>query len=493
MRFPKLTGVSSGIAAVAIGLVVVGLDAALPLLARVVGGANASTSAAAPAPLLPPAPGLTDPDAGRHGVLVSLFGSTNSGAGSWRGCGTGPLSADAARMGDKVNVRIFQADDLGATGASVFERLDLSGVFEVEEAGTIGLPAIGRIDVAGQTLPCLESAMQERLTGMLAADVTVTATYAARMPVLVRGAVVAPGGYAYAPGLTVEAVLAQSGGDLNVGTAFEQMSLKARHKELLSLRSGLSLELAANESLLRGDDSLQLGPAGQGDAGQGDIEAHLGAQRVDSEQAALAAALRAELAHQAYDAAEVTDLENSITSAQIRQTAAEMQQAYFEQREAALNDMLNGECRDRCQEGRRAIQSQLDSVGLRLMDLELLVLEKTDVLERLIHAKRSRQSGALLSSAERQRDIALRLRDLTAEIDRLDAQILSVVIQSGTISVDGHAPRLTVLRAVDGVQQAFSAAFDTRLLPGDILSVDSPLSVASLTDPDKLDLVQASQ
>lgn len=407
-------------------------------------------------------------------------------------------------MGDKIGLRVFQDDRQVTAGALVFERLDLSGVFEVEEAGTIAVPAIRRVEAAGLTLPCLETAVQNRLADLLGAEVTVTASYAARPPVLIRGSVVAPGLYAYAPGLTVEAVLAQSGGDGGgLGTAAGRLSLKARHEELLSLRASLRLELAALNSLSLGNDTLQLGAATQAD-----VSERLGAARIDGEQAALSAALRAERAHQVLDAADVAALENSIISAGARLREAQVQRGFFKQREATLAATLQGECRDRCQEGRRAIQAQLDTVGWRLMDLELLVLEKSDALERLIHAKQSRESGAALTAAERQRDITLRIRDMMSELGTIDAQVLSIATQRGVTGMDAGADAgkiagigagknepagITVLRAVDGSQIVYQASHDMRLQPGDIVTVEAALADNPLTDSEKIDLVTASQ
>lgn len=492
MQMPKVSGLSGAVAVVALGLCVVSLDSWLPAMARALGGAAAATAV------------LTDdaafqaaaPDKAqvfRQDYLLSSFGDeAGEKEGAVQHAADGARIASAVQIGDKVDLRVFEAASGGSADqaeSAVFERLDLSGVFEVDETGVIAVPALGRVQAAGQTLSDLESALHQRMSDLLGQAMMVTATYAARPPVLVRGAVQSPGSYVYAPALTVASVLAQAGADQRgAGVAAQQAMFKARYQELSLQQAGLTLELSGLESQLQSDETLQLT-----EVQRRDIKGRLGEARLAGEQAVLQAALQAEQAHLAQDKAELADLDSSIVSAGTRLSAAQTQREVFVQREASLTARLDGDCNERCREGRPVLLAQRDVAVSRLMDLELLVLEKAAELERLTHAKASRQSGATLGAAERRRDTTIRIRDIMAERDVLDAQIASIEIQYGGAVDDGQISRIMVLRKAQSGQQLLEASADMRLLPGDIVTVEGMTTNITLKDRPAIDLVQASQ
>jgi protein involved in polysaccharide export with SLBB domain len=121
-------------------------------------------------------------------------------------------------IGDKVQLRFFAKVGMPEQGAAqpaieavAFERLDLSGTYEIGEDGTTALPLIGRLDVAGQDLTCLEAMVANAIAAEDNTVSAVTATYSARLPVTISGAVRAPGTYVYAPGMTVNRLINQAG------------------------------------------------------------------------------------------------------------------------------------------------------------------------------------------------------------------------------------------------------------------------------------------
>ena len=477
---------------VALGMCVVSLDLLLPAMARALGGSAAQTADATEDFAFQAAEPAKAQVFRQDYLLSSLRDTAGDAASGGQPERYAGMVASSVQIGDKVDLRVFEAASGGTAadaGSAVFERLDLSGVFEVDETGVIAVPALGRVQAAGQTLADLEGALHQRMSDLLGPAMMVTATYAARPPVLVRGSVLSPGSYAYAPGLTVASVLAQAGADQRgAGVAAQQASFKARYQELLSLRAGLTLELSGLESLLQTDENLQLTSVQRSD-----IEDRLGSARMDGEQAVLQAAVQAELAHLAQDKAELADLDSSILSAENRLSAAQTQREVFARREAVLTARLDGDCKERCREGRPALQTQLEAAVSRLMDLELLVLEKAAELERLTHAKASRQSGATLGAAERRRDTTIRVRDVMAQRDELDGQIASIKIQYGGTVDDGQIARIIVLRTAQGGQQLLDASAEMRLLPGDIVTVEGMTIDTTINGLPAIDLAQASQ
>ena len=487
---PKVSGLSGAVAVVALGLCVVSLDSVLPAVARALGGPTADTAnltedfafqAAEPAKA----------QVFRQDYLLSSFADSATDTDG-ANLSEAVVLASLVQIGDKVELRVFEAASGGTerpAGAAVFERLDLSGTFEVDETGMIAVPAVGRVQSAGQSLADLETVLRQRMSDLLGPAMMVTATYAARPPVLVRGAVLSPGSYAYAPGLTVASIMAQAGADQRgAGVSAQQATLKAHYQELSLQQASLTLELGGLESLLQTDEELRLTAARRSD-----IEASLGPARIAGEQAVLAAAVQAERAHLAQDTAELADLDSSIHSAETRLSAARTQRDLFALRATALTARLDGDCKERCREGRPALQAELDTVLSRRMDLDLLVLEKTADLERVTHAKASRQNAATLGSAERRRDTTMRFRDVMTQRDALDGQIGAIETQYGGTVGDGQIARVMVLRMAQGGQQLLEASADMRLLPGDIVTVEGMTPNATIKGLAAINLVQASQ
>ena len=178
-------------------------------------------------------------------------------------CGREPRGADVAVLGDRLALRFFEESALAAGAASgteqagetiVFERLDLSGSYEVGVTGTVSLPAIGHVDVIGRDLPCIETLVTRAASARLRVNASISAAFAYRPPVLVRGTVRAPGAHAYSPGLTVERVLAQAGIMEEIGplSALQLASLQAREDELSVLAASLFLDRARIEATLEG-------------------------------------------------------------------------------------------------------------------------------------------------------------------------------------------------------------------------------------------------
>ena len=131
-------------------------------------------------------------------------------------CDTELKGIDVTVLGDRLALRFFEHSAMAAAPSAdaplrsesiVFERLDLSGSHEVGTDGAVSLPAIGHVDVIGRTLPCVEALVSIAASERLRLSGSVSAAFALRPPVLVRGVVRAPGAHAYSPGLTVERVL----------------------------------------------------------------------------------------------------------------------------------------------------------------------------------------------------------------------------------------------------------------------------------------------
>lgn len=112
------------------------------------------------------------------------------------------VSAAEVRLapGDKVRIAV---QDLDA----------MSGDYVIDETGSVSLPLIDRIDVAGLSYPEMQDAIAARL---VQADVlkkpNVTIQPLELRPIYIMGEVRQPGEYAYRQGLTVFAAVSMAGG-----------------------------------------------------------------------------------------------------------------------------------------------------------------------------------------------------------------------------------------------------------------------------------------
>ena len=98
----------------------------------------------------------------------------------------------------------------------VWEEDDLSGDFTVGESGTVELPLVGEIQVAGLTIDVVSANLRTKLESGFLVDpqVSVTIKVHASKPVLIQGAVREPGRYLLSRPTTLLDILAEAGGVL---------------------------------------------------------------------------------------------------------------------------------------------------------------------------------------------------------------------------------------------------------------------------------------
>jgi protein involved in polysaccharide export with SLBB domain len=113
---------------------------------------------------------------------------------------TPELSSYKLNSGDMISVRVLGEDDLKR------EKVRLS------DAGTISFPVLGEIRVRGMTAGALEEYITKGLKGRYLLNPQVTVTIDEYRNFYVNGMVERPGGYPYAPGLTVRKAITLAGG-----------------------------------------------------------------------------------------------------------------------------------------------------------------------------------------------------------------------------------------------------------------------------------------
>jgi polysaccharide biosynthesis/export protein VpsN len=110
------------------------------------------------------------------------------------------LSAYKLGSGDTVSIRVLGEEDLKR------ERIRLS------DAGTISFPVLGEIRVKGMTVGALEDFITRGLKGRYLLNPQVTVSIDEYRNFFVNGMVEKPGGYPFAPGMTVRKAISLAGG-----------------------------------------------------------------------------------------------------------------------------------------------------------------------------------------------------------------------------------------------------------------------------------------
>lgn len=126
-------------------------------------------------------------------VFASFLGTVVHAQGS-------QLSSYKLGSGDMISIRVLGEEDLKR------ERVRLS------DAGTVSFPILGEIRVRGMTVGALEEFITKGLKGRYLLDPQVTIAIEEYRNFFVNGHVEKPGGYPFAPGLTVRKAISIAGG-----------------------------------------------------------------------------------------------------------------------------------------------------------------------------------------------------------------------------------------------------------------------------------------
>lgn len=112
---------------------------------------------------------------------------------------TPPLSAYVLGIGDRVKITVLELQDMTVEA-------------DVAADGTIDLPLVGSLRVAGRTTPEVRTALSERLARDYIKDPKVNVEVTEYRPFYVLGQVNRPGSYPFEPELDIRKAVAVAGG-----------------------------------------------------------------------------------------------------------------------------------------------------------------------------------------------------------------------------------------------------------------------------------------
>lgn len=386
-------------------------------------------------------------------------------------CKVASSGEDRVVIGDQMKLRFFETaastKGNGAVGANqhagkiAFERLDLSGAYTVGQDGAVSVPLLGRINVVGQSLDCVERVLAHESYGFAPIETRVSAGFIARPAVIVQGDLQSPGRYDYAPGMTVEQLLAFAGAPI-LGARRAAVSnapyLTARKSELeRSMMSNL-VKWQRIRAALDGEATLQLS-----DTQMTAAVDLLGSQRIDAELIALVTDI------EAMNAAEI---QLQIQLGKIGQLidAKTKHLALIEEQVDVVRDRHSGFIKLQ-ERGIIPMVKLTESEVLKMSMERMLVEAKSGIIELQTREVELGSEIELQRTRERRR-LAMELRNITEEADGLQGQLHAVndQLDIGSDDVSTHI-FVKIDRLGPKGSISFEASPDTRVLPGDTVRV----------------------
>jgi protein involved in polysaccharide export with SLBB domain len=379
------------------------------------------------------------------------------------------LTPGAALIGDKLSLRFFEKETeaaaLAASAAPVyFERLDLSGSYDVDARGEISIPLVGRVAADGRTLACVEALVASRYAETFLTDASVSAAFAARPAVIVTGAVRAPGSYAVTPGMVLRQLLALAGAKSmqpDPGEAAAVAPLLARKAELEALSAGLRLETR----VLTAARAHQADPGLTADE-RSLFQSRLGATRVQSELDNLSARVDAFARAKADRTAQVAEKRAMLALMHDEEADLDRQVAEKRQRLDELRALTTRGL---------APLTRLSADEAALITLEHSDYEVASAVLAQQAAVRAAEEALAAVDGDYRSAVAGELRDRTRDADAIDAQLAAIDLQIDLLrDGPGAGPeRVTIVRTEAGGTTRLEGTLASVVLPGDLVEVGS--------------------
>jgi protein involved in polysaccharide export with SLBB domain len=398
---------------------------------------------------------------------------------------TGPPPAEAKatlRIGDRLKIAFFELIDLaGGAGSrradaaaallqTGYQRMDLSGEFEVGEDGAITLPRLGRFEAHGREQQQLQADLVAAFAKAMGRQADATITIVDRSPVYVVGLVKNQGAYKYVPGMMVLHAVALAGGlDRGQGDPSQMIesvrererSRKAANdlKRLLALRARLDAER-------RDASTLEAPPQLMAIAGKEGAQLFLGAE---SANLAIEQAKRRQQATELAGA--VTAAHNELAALKRKISQLDVQTDIRKERLGNLKGLLNGGLTTHS--GVIITRSELSDIESRRQDSQLAI---TQVEARLAQAEQARERARLENAATLAKTIAATdaaIADLQQSL--LASETVGSILRMSEARIavaKADAPlRYEIVSRGTGGASASLADETSSLQPGDILKV----------------------
>jgi protein involved in polysaccharide export with SLBB domain len=149
------------------------------------------------------------------------------------------VSGFAYAVGDLLKITFFErlqneaGSQAGGRMGALVERTELSGQYTVQLNGSVFLPLLGEVPIAGSSEQAAQNTLSGRGQELLGGNLEVSIAVIDREPVYVMGSLPRSGTYKHSPGMVVAQVVALAGGNNNgASETWQQMDMAREHERL---------------------------------------------------------------------------------------------------------------------------------------------------------------------------------------------------------------------------------------------------------------------
>jgi polysaccharide export outer membrane protein len=384
---------------------------------------------------------------------------------------------------DVLKIRVFE---WRPSAGVAFEWVPLTGEFTVSASGTLSLPIVGTIPVAGKTPEEVGDIIGQQLQQQIGLQKQPNASIeiSSYRPFFVTGAVASPGKFNYLPGLTVTQALSMAGGSGSIDPKImeiqrESLVNQGSMRELEAERTGLLARQARVDAMLSSGSKISFPRELTERSSQPGV-----AQLMRNEQALLDSRLRS--------------MQSDLSALEQSKVLAKNQLEALKQKEVSLTKQIDMANRDLSSvnklvsQGLTVSSRQLGAnqnvadLESRSLDVSLAILTTQQDLTKLdqdAQAVAEKYKAAALTEAADLRDksAANDEKSKTAQALMLNIE-MRVPAALSAMTAEGRPRTITkISRTVNGSAETFVVKDDDAVLPGDVIRVEPQLDVTSKT------------
>lgn len=399
------------------------------------------------------------------GILASAFG---------------PAIAATYLLGplDVLKIRVFE---WRPSAGIAYEWVPLTGEFTVSASGTLSLPIVGTIPVAGKTPEEVSDIIGEQLQAQIGLQKRPNASIeiSSYRPFFVTGAVGAPGKFNFLPGLTVTQALSMAGGTGSVDPRVMEIQREA----------------LVNQGDMRGFEAERLGLL----ARQARVDAMLAKNskisfpRELTDHSAQAAVLQVMRNEQALLDSHLRSMASDLSALEQSKVLAKNQIEGLKQKEASLTKQIDLANKDLSSVNKLVSQGltvssrqlganqNLADLESRNLDVSLALLTTQQDLTKLDQDALAVVEKFKASALTEASDLRDKLAANEEKMKTSQALLLNIEMRSpaalSALSAEGRPRTITkISRNINGVTETFVVKDDDPVQPGDLIRVEPQLN-----------------
>lgn len=322
----------------------------------------------------------------------------------------------------------------------------LNGDYRVNADQTVTIPGLGRVAVAGITIPEFEGLLTDRATGIAGRDVYVTVEVSEYRPIFITGSVPRVGPLPWQPELTVEQAVAAVGGVAQMQateTLIQRRRAELDEQRLVATMARLQAEQQGAERIETPDELVKL--AGKAEA----------AKLIDA-QFALMQNRR-------------SSMQKQLEALAVGKSFASQELEALRVQRSKLNDQL--QLRRKQRERIQALLEQKLTVADRALDEDIKV---SDLEEKnaSFSATTARVQATITNFDRDALNVAEAAKsDVTGEIIRIERELAQTRAVLNVIKVPDQEREQSIRYSISRRGKLIEAGPSSLLMPGDLLAV----------------------